>query len=109
MRNLSREEIELMEDWLNLKSKQVDKSESVTDKNRFNNKYLGVIKFINSINGKIIYTNKRVHKITLKELPDTVEVSNLNSYEKIGVVEILLNAGILTSLTEKIISIKGGN
>lgn len=106
VKELVPEEIRLMEEYLNLKSAQVQRAKEVAVKQRLNNKYMGAVKLINKLNGQVKYLCTNTHKIELYTLPGTIDLSSFNIVEQIGCIELLLNAGLQSSIIDNFLNIK---
>ena len=87
----------LLQNWLDKQSKKVAKENNTSEKSKLNNQYVGVIKFIESVGGSVIYKAKHSHRLYLETIPESLDFKSFNpsDYQLFGVLSFLLSAGII--------------
>ena len=93
-------------DWLDAKSKKISAERDSTKKKIENSKYIGGIKFIFEAGGKVVYRPKHSHSVYFDNSNEKTIINEFSTNQTIGVLQMLDYAGIITSFTDNILTIK---
>lgn len=87
---VTKEQQVLLQNWLNKRSKKIAKETSTIEKNKLNTQYVGVIKFVESVGGEIIYSSKHNHKMKLDYLPEQLNFRNIGIDQDLQILGVLM-------------------
>ena len=93
-------------DWLDAMSKKVSTERNSIKKQVENSKYIGGIKFVFEAGGKVVYRPKHSHSIYFNNSKNKVIINEFTTNQTIGVLQMLDYAGIRTSFTDNVLTIK---
>ena len=92
-------------EWLNNISEAVELESDNHKKTRLNSKYIGGIKLIEAMGGKVVYKPKHIHTVSLKAIPTETDIQGFTTTQTIGAAEMLLHIDVYPIFRDNILTI----
>lgn len=108
-----KQQVKLLEQWLDVIDIKIQIEKDHNKRKQLNSKYIGGLRFIESMGGRIKFTDLGhvIYNLEKVNIPNHVDIKNYSNYRLLGAVSLMLNAGIFTCVKNDklyIIKIIGG-